>query len=100
VSCGDVVTVTHERGEHYFRKVVTRSGHSTLRVIVFQETDVSWLRGELRKLGCSSELSMLPSLIAVDVPPAVSYEALLAFLEEGVGADRWECEESSVAHQL
>src|SRR5262245_55766000 len=66
---GDVVEV--ERIDEELRYVSTRkrSGNSLLRVVFFEGHDPSRLRSDLTKLGCSTELSHLQSLIAVNVPP-------------------------------
>jgi hypothetical protein len=42
---------------------------------------------ELKRLGCDGEGSHLPKLCAVDVPPQVSYDSVLQFLNEGAARD-------------
>lgn len=70
VANGDVVAVRRgPDGELWYDELVKPSGHSTLRLWFAREEDVQKTREELRALGCASELSDLPRLVAVDVPP-------------------------------
>jgi hypothetical protein len=47
-------------------------------------------RNDLRNIGCESELSDIPTLVAVDIPPAVSYENLKLYLDKGEAEGKWE----------
>jgi len=105
VSTSDVVVAEPDTDNNLrFKAVKTPSQHTTLRVIVFRETSdaraieerVRDLRTQLTNLGCSSELSHLPGLIAVDVPPEVSVESVTDVLAEGEARDLWEYEEAAL----
>ena len=52
------------------------------------------VREALRQLGCTSEVSDLPCLVAVDVPPEVPCGKAKAFLEEGERSRRSEYQEA------
>jgi len=106
VSCGDMVSAFPGPDGHlWFDQVVDHSGHSTLRVVVFREVDdkrpleerVEELRGRFSSIGCSTELSHLPGLLAVDVPPLVNFSIVLPLLEEGVMGG-WDYEEANLSH--
>ena len=100
VSCGDIVEASPLHGALYFERTARPSGHSTVRLVAFAGEDVSALRAALTRLGCSSERSMVPSLIAVDIPPEVDYERVQDFLGQGEQQERWEYEESCLRHPL
>ena len=72
------------------------SRHSTLRVILFDERMVADLRTQLRNVGCATELGHVPGLLAVDVPPEVSLQAVRDLLDDGEHAGHWEYEEAAV----
>ena len=87
-----------EGGIFEFEAMLTRSNHSTVRVIVFDESLVDELRRRLRRFGCESEFAGFQSLIAVDVPPNVSYEPVRTFLELEEQNDRLSFEQSALRH--
>jgi hypothetical protein len=102
VACGDLVSVSKQGDEICYRGLDSAGGHSTVRVLVTDEADapVRQVRDELRQLGCPSELSHVPGLIAVDVPPHVNYDNLRKFLDTGESEGRWEYEEGCVARKV
>lgn len=90
ISCGDIVAAEQTNTGLIFRELVQPSGHSTVRVIVHRgdrnddrlRAVVDDVRQTLRAMGCSAELSHIPNLIAVDVPPEVPYQSVSAFLAQ------------------
>jgi hypothetical protein len=97
IAYGDVVSAVAEQQELRFREVVRPSGHSTLRIIIYDEKDVPSVRALLEKQGCAIEQSHIPGLISVDVPPSVSLAVLRSFLDEGEAQERWGYEEACLA---
>jgi hypothetical protein len=84
IALEDVVSATCDSGGMLrFDRLVEESGHSTVRLWFAKgrEGDVPRVRQELRDLGCASELSDLPRLVAVDVPSSVPYEVVRPILE-------------------
>ena len=98
VSDEDVVSTEVRDGELHFKQLIRLSGHSVLRVLLYDVKDVDWLRGELRKIGCSSELSHIACLISVGVPPTASLDLVRQFLDQGEKEERWGYEEASIRH--
>ncbi|HMS08530.1 MAG TPA: DUF4265 domain-containing protein [Pyrinomonadaceae bacterium] len=96
ISCGDTVVAIERDGIYYFESIEKESGNSVLRVIVFEQKDVSDLRENLRGLGCESEQSHIPQLISIEVPESVSLDDVLAYLDEGESDGRWEYETASL----
>lgn len=94
VACEDVVSAVDVDGELRFQKVVRPSGHATLRLIVYDEEDVSSVKALLEEHGCTIERSHVPGLISVDVPPTVSLDSLRSLLDGGEAHDRWGYEEA------
>jgi Domain of unknown function (DUF4265) len=99
IAWGDVVSVSPEEGALYYKAVVRPSGHSTLRLIIYDVEQVPAVLELLSKWECSSERSHIPGLIAVDVPPTVSLPELKQFLEEGESQERWGYEEACLGTQ-
>jgi hypothetical protein len=97
VSSEDVVLAKREEGELFFARLVEAGGHSTVRVLVSNQGETQAVRDELRALGCSSERTHVPGLIAVDIPPSVQYADVRVFLAKGEQNGRWEFEEGCIA---
>lgn len=95
-SVGDVVLAEQSEGLNQFRRVVRPSLHSTLRVILFRQELADELRSQLRQLGCKSEQSHLPGLIAVDVPEPSLLGPVRDLLESGEVAGDWTYEEAAI----
>ncbi|HZH76357.1 MAG TPA: DUF4265 domain-containing protein [Archangium sp.] len=92
---GDVVAGRQdESGLFWFSELVRPSGHSTIQLWFSHEEEVESVREALRQMGCASEVSDLPRLVAVDVPPDVPYEKVKAFLEQCEHAGRFEYQEA------
>ena len=51
-------------------------------------------------MGCSSELSHVRGLIAVDVPPNVDYKKVRSYLHDGLKQEKWDVQESCLAHTV
>jgi hypothetical protein len=105
ISSGDIVTAERTDAGLIFRELVEPSGHSTVRVVIFRKDRsddqlrevVEDIRQELRALGCATELSHIPSLVAVDIPPGVKYQHVSAFLSQKEHDGLLEYEEASLA---
>src|SRR3954465_12191859 len=78
ISWGDIVSVERKGDELHFRELVRTSGHSVLRVIVYDQSDVDEVHEKLRRMNCDTEQSHLPSLLSVDVPPSVDLDEVMA----------------------
>lgn len=105
VSLGDVVLAPLAKGQPQFRKVVTKSGMQTLRIL-FDEDVVEGNEAEktlkgLASFGCSSE-RIQSRRYAVNVPANMKLEAVTQFLSDGYTA--WEyadpCPETSGMKKL
>jgi hypothetical protein len=80
---GDIVKTVDVDGEKFFSAIHKRSGNSLVRVVVYDNHETEVIRRQLSDLGCSSELSHLESLFAINVPPNVSIESVRALLNSG-----------------
>ncbi|MEO6454237.1 MAG: DUF4265 domain-containing protein [Ginsengibacter sp.] len=98
-SLEDIVSVENRNGELFVTGLVQESGHSTVRIIVSEKESVAPLREQLKKLGCDSEISDVPILISVDIPPEVDYSIIKDLLVQGENLSKWSYEESCIAHQ-
>jgi hypothetical protein len=94
VSCSDEVEADLVDGRLWFNSVAKRGGHSTIRIAVNDVGEVPSVREDLRRLGCATELSHLPRLVAVDIPGDVGRDQLDRFLREGLASDRFDYEDA------
>lgn len=97
IAWGDIVSASRVEQEFRFLEVVKPSGHSTLRLIIYDEKDTPSVQAQFEQHGCSIERSHIPGLIAVDIPPTVSMATLRPFLDEGEAQGRWGYEEACLA---
>jgi hypothetical protein len=93
ISSGDVVAAEREGKELRFKELIRPSANSVFRLYLSDVSDVPAARERLRELGCESEQSHIPKLIAVEIPGAVSMAPVVALFDEGVKSGRWEYEE-------
>ena len=103
VSCEDIIAADQDEppeGEagfwYRFRGVVEPGGHSTIRLWVNDEASVASVRAELRSLGCDSEGTYLPKLIALDIPPEAEFGRVMQFIRSGAERGMWDYEEGCV----
>jgi hypothetical protein len=83
VSWNDVVEAEPQAGAFpRFRRVVEKSGHRTVRVIVGGAEDLDRLTRGIQELGCTFE-GAWSKLISVDVPPGVDLEEVRNYLISG-----------------
>jgi hypothetical protein len=99
ISWGDIVSITQKGKELHYQKTVQYSGHSVVRVIVYNHSEREKLHKTLQKMGCDTEQSHLPSLITVDIPPSIDINLIREYLNKGEAEDKWEYEESSIQHK-
>jgi len=85
ISAGDVVEALPEAdGFLFFQRVVRKSGHRTVRVMLPESAEVApgpTLLADIKRLGCTYE-GAYKTLICVDVPPAVSLDSVAERLTE------------------
>tara|TARA_B100000949_G_scaffold182403_1_gene163689 strand:- start:1535 stop:2047 length:513 start_codon:yes stop_codon:yes gene_type:complete len=93
----DIVSAEEINGELFATGLVEEKGHSTVRVLLSDASEVPKLREEIKNFGCSSELSNVENLVAIDIPPSVSYDKVRAYLEKGEDDGRWEYQEACIA---
>jgi hypothetical protein len=98
LALGDIVSAVPEEGADEgilrYQQVIEPSGHSTFRVLVYDETQVQEVCSLLERLGCGTEQSHLSRLVAIDIPPTVSLETVRQALEPGRAQERWDYEEA------
>lgn len=108
ISYCDLVSITEDKdGRLEFGELLEAGGHSTLRVIFFQENDkraenvrARELADKLKEKGCLTSISPPPVILAVDVPPSVQITAIQELLSEGEKQGLWTYEEATLAHSL
>lgn len=99
ISIGDIVSVTTDDDCFLYSDTVYKSKHSTFRILLKDISELSEVKKNLDKLGCSIELCHISELIAVDVPENVDIAILLEYLKAGIAKGRWECEEGALRHE-
>lgn len=94
VALGDVVSAKEVDGCLYVDELLKPSGHSTVRLWFADEKDVQAVRAELKAMGCDSEISDQPRLVAVDIPSNVRYEKIREYLDAGESYGKWDYQEA------
>lgn len=91
---GDIVSA-HQTGDGVleFDQLVRASGHSTVRLWVYEPEEVASIRENFAAMGCTSELSDQPQLVAIDVPPEIPYATVKAVLEKGEKSEQFDYQE-------
>jgi len=100
ISSGDVVEAEQEGPELRFKRLIRPSANSVFRLYFSDVADVQAARERLRQLGCESEQSHIPKLIAVEIPGTVSIEPVAALFDEGAESGRWEYEQGVLRHPI
>lgn len=98
VSLGDTVHAKRVEGELRFRKVVEKSGNSTLRVFCRDASKIPALQKLLIARGGRVERSHLKKLFAVNVPKGKRLSAFLGYLEQNANKHACEVEDADVNH--
>jgi hypothetical protein len=91
------VRIDHERRELVFDEFVAGAGHSTVRVILMEREVAATLTELLNEFGCTGEIDAGERLWAIDVPPEVDYDAVLAELVKLLEAGKIEVQESALS---
>lgn len=98
IACGDRFVAKRQGQKLIFDRVSRSSGHSTIRVIVYDPSMTQAARDTLLALGCESEGSHVPHLFAVDIPPDAEYQRVIDYLAEQTRAGVLEHEEGVIRH--
>jgi hypothetical protein len=91
------VRIDHERRELVYDEFVAESGHSTVRIVLMDPHVGADVRELLDRFGCTWEIEAGERLWAIDVPPSVGYEALLADLDKLLEAGKIEIQEAALS---
>lgn len=98
VALNDLVAAKEVGGRLRVTKLLQPSGHSTVQVWFTNLEDIEPTREHLKIMGCSSEMSDMPRLVAVDVPYSVKYSEIKQFLEEGIAEGKWDYQEACLGY--
>ena len=90
----DIVSAKELHGCLYAQKLLEASKHSTIRIWFSNEKYVQPTGDGLLAMGCDYEVSDLSRLIAVDIPPNISYEGIKSYLDSGIKKNILDYEES------
>ncbi|ELR70826.1 hypothetical protein C900_03261 [Fulvivirga imtechensis AK7] len=99
VAFKDVVEGRKVNGELFATQILEVSGNSTVRVLFKNKALIGGTIDKMRLLGCDSEISNIPHLVAFNIPKEIDYFNLVQpYLQEGENKGKWEYEESCLAH--
>lgn len=100
ISLFDIVHVSEFDDRLFVDDIVEESGHSTLRVILFDNSAHDRLLQICKDANCLIAHTEIPGLFAIDVSPEQSLVSLLRDLQSGRETGMWDMDEASVArHQ-
>lgn len=95
IARGDIVSAVEEDGNLMFGEVVEQSGHSTIRLIIYNEYAVPAIIERFLNQGCEAETTFT-KLVALDVPPEVNLEDIREKLDLGYTQGQWDYEEAFI----
>jgi len=100
ISLEDVIRAEFRDAQLHYIETLRRSGHTTLHCIFLDDGQFKPVTDHLERLGCEWEQSHIKHLIAIDVPPLVSYQDVMKSLQaDGLG-ESFEVAEASMRHGL
>lgn len=99
ISFGDLVSVDRIGNELFFNELIELSGHSVIRVIVFDSSQTDELTRRMSQMSCDYEGSHIDGFLAFDCPPVANYSEIVQYLEEGENRGKWEYEAASIRHE-
>ena len=102
VSLGDTIKVEYDadEGAYYFDDFVSVSGNTTVRLFFDDEGIIEKIREHLNDLGCESEAFLSRKIVAVNIPSIIDYTDIKNYFDEGERQNKWQYEESCLAHQI
>ena len=100
ISSGDEVSAEVDADQLQFKKLVRATLNSVFRLYVSDAADMKNIRNQFRALGCESERSNLPKLVAIEIPGDIEFGPIGRLLEEGAASERWEYEEGVLRHRI
>ncbi|MBI4819637.1 MAG: DUF4265 domain-containing protein [Deltaproteobacteria bacterium] len=96
---GDRVEAEDVDGQLRYRKTVSTSGNSLVRVLYSPEVDVDGILSDLRGLGLSAETYIEYRLVAIDVPSGAHLTPLRSYLERRLELGELDYEEPLLRHE-
>ena len=98
ISLNDIVGgKKNAEGDLVFDSVVTSGGHSTIRIVVFDQSKVAEVCQTCEGLKCSIEIADNKKLLAVDVPPHISWDHVIGRISSLAEAGLVDYEEASIS---
>ena len=99
LSCGDTVHVVPV-GEHWYADYVAESGgHSTLRVVLFDDRAHDRLLELCQLWGCDVDHTEVAGLFSIDIPPERTFRSLRHALAAGADEGLWDVDEGNLANK-
>ncbi|MGT0192272.1 DUF4265 domain-containing protein [Burkholderia pyrrocinia] len=98
VSKGDAVAIENVDGELFVSSVISRGGHSILRVFAEDPGTKASLISELKLLGAQCSATRGLSLFAVDIPPEIDFTKIDAFLASRCDGEHLAYEDACLQH--
>ena len=102
IALGDTIKAEYEADEnaYYFDDFVSVSGNTTVRLYFSDDTLIEVVKNQLIEMGCETETFLARKILAVNVPYNLGYKPVKEYLDEGELQEKWEYEESCLAHNI
>jgi len=97
ISDSDVVHAVPFEGRLYVDRLVRSGGHSTIRIVLFDDDAHDELLEICDDNQCRALHTEIPGLFSIDVPPESSVARLIGGLKRGVEAGLWDVDEGAIA---
>jgi hypothetical protein len=100
VALGDIFSATIKDDFLYGDDLIKPSGNSTIRILFDDVSLVQITRDILEKTyNCTSELSNLANLIAINIPLNEDYGVIKKYLQNGEDSEKWQYEEGCLSDE-
>lgn len=99
LSKGDAVLTTTKQNELFGSEIISKGGHSTLRVFAEHSATRQKIRDEINKLGADCNSATGSSLLVIDIPPAVDFDSVDKFLSSIANGDTIAYEDACLQHK-
>jgi Domain of unknown function (DUF4265) len=80
----------------FFRRILSRSNVSVIRIVFFDKSKSDSVMAELVRAGCRWEGSHLSNLYSIELPDSVNFQTIKNMLNEQASGDILDYEESSI----
>lgn len=99
LSVGDVIRYRNESADARYVATLSHSGHSTFRVVLYDDDFSRRVENDLPAMGCVLRLADFGGYYAIDLPPRKNMADLRAYLIAAAEAGKLDYEEACISFE-